>query len=183
MKAKIFTVGLALALAVSVSPECPRCVAAPVIPEAIYQWVMSSDRMNYFFNKQEISYGVDENGNMDMDTLLVPVVKTYDYIQIRDVIEKRTWRMEPTDALADLAGEANYLTFSLSKGIVTVNATDLLDSLLTTLEHTEPGTEINIAELSEKSLTGVFYRAILAYEEEHREEIASRTREKLKKAH
>ncbi len=77
--------------------------------------------------------------------------------------------------LEDLAGEANYLTFDLARGVVVVDAVDLLDSQLSTLEHSEPGSEVVIEELSEKSREGIFYRAILEYEQEHREEIWTRT--------
>ncbi|MBO6236639.1 MAG: hypothetical protein J6N22_07955 [Schwartzia sp.] len=80
--------------------------------------------------------------------------------------------------LEDLAGEANYLTFDLARGVVVVDAVDLLDSQLSTLEHSEPGREVVIEELSEKSREGIFYRAILEYEQEHREEILARTQKR-----
>ena len=163
---------LALALAISTTKAAP---AQPVIPENIYQWVQSSERMNYFFNKEELRYAIDEAGQISPDTLLVPVIKTYDDIQIDDIRTKRRWRMEPNEMLEDLAGEANYLTIDLARGVVIVDAVDLLDSQLSTLEHSEPKREIVIVELSDKSREGIFYRAILEYEQEHREEILTRT--------
>ena len=114
----------------------------PKVPEDIYQWVQSSERINYFFNKQELSYGVDAKGHVDLDTLLVPVLKTYDHVQIEDIRMKRAWRMEETDNLGDLAGEANYLTIHLSRGVVTVNAVDLIDSHFWAVEHAEPKKDV-----------------------------------------
>ena len=97
---------LALAAALNFS-TAEAAYTPPKVPEDIYQWVQSSERMNYFFNKKEMSYGVDANGHADLDTLIVPVVTTYAHVQIEDVRMKRSWRMESTDTLADLAGEAS----------------------------------------------------------------------------
>ena len=85
---RYFVAGLALMFG------CTTATAAaaptqPEIPETIYQWVQSSERMNYFFNKNELYYATDEAGQIDASTLLVPVVKTYDDIQIDDVRTKR----------------------------------------------------------------------------------------------
>ena len=128
---------LALAAALNFS-TAEATYTPPKVPEDIYQWVQSSERMNYFFNKKEMSYGVDANGHADLDTLIVPVVKTYDHVQIEDVRMKRSWRMESTDTLADLAGEANYLTINIPRGVVTVDAVDLIDSHFWTVERSEP---------------------------------------------
>ena len=148
----------------------------PKVPEDVYQWVQSSERMNYFFNKEQICYGLDDKGHVDLDTLIVPVIKTYDAVQIEDVRMKRAWRMEPTDGLEDLAGEANYLVFQIPRGVVTVSAVELIDSHFWTLERTEPKREIVIGDLTEKSRDGIFYRAILAYEQEHRPEVLAHTK-------
>ena len=148
----------------------------PTVPEDIYQWVQSSERMSYFFNKKEMSYGVDSKGYVDLDTLIVPVVKIYDYVQIEDVRMKRSWRMESTDGLGELAGEANYLSIKIPQGVVTVNEVDLIDNHFWTLDKSTPGTKVVIADLTEKSRDGIFYRAILAYEKDHRTEILSHTK-------
>ena len=166
---------LALAAALNFS-TAEATYTPPKVPEDIYEWVQSSERMNYFFNKKEISYGVDSKGHADLDTLIVPVIKTYDHVQIEDVRMKRSWRMESTDALEDLAGEANYLTINIPRGVVTVDAVELIDSKFWTVERSEPKKEVVIAELTEKSRDGIFYRAILAYEKDHRREILSHTK-------
>ena len=166
---------LALAAALNFS-TAEATYTPPTVPEDIYQWVQSSERMNYFFNKQEMSYGVDAEGHVDLDTLIVPVIKTYDHVQIEDVRMKRAWRMEETDTLANLAGEANYLTIHIARGVVTVDAVDFIDSHFWAVEHSEPKKDVVIADLTEKSRDGIFYRAILAYEKDHRREILSHTK-------
>ena len=166
---------LALAAALNFS-TAEATYTPPKVPEDIYQWVQSSERMNYFFNKQEMSYGVDAEGHVDLDTLIVPVIKTYDHVQIEDVRMKRAWRMEETDTLANLAGEANYLTIHIARGVVTVDAVDFIDSHFWAVEHSEPKKDVVIADLTEKSRDGIFYRAILAYEKDHRREILSHTK-------
>jgi len=166
---------LALAAALNIS-TAEANYTPPKVPEDIYQWVQSSERMNYFFNKNEICYGVDSKGHVELDLLIVPVIKTYDHVQIEDVRMKRSWRMESTDALEDLAGEANYLTINIPRGVVTVDAVELIDSKFWTVERSEPKKEVVIAELTEKSRDGIFYRAILAYEKDHRRDILSHTK-------
>ena len=166
---------LALAAALNFS-TAEATYTPPKVPEDIYQWVQSSERMNYFFNKQEMSYGVDAEGHVDLDTLIVPVIKTYDHVQIEDVRMKRAWRMEETDTLTNLAGEANYLTIHIARGVVTVDAVDFIDSHFWAVEHSEPKRDVVIADLTEKSRDGIFYRAILAYEKDHRREILSHTK-------
>jgi hypothetical protein len=175
MMKKQWIYALALAAALNFS-TAEATYTPPKVPEDIYEWVQSSERMNYFFNKQEMSYGVDAKGYVDLETLVVPVIKTYDHVQIEDVRMKRSWRMESTDALTDLAGEANYLTINIPRGVVTVDAVDLIDSKFWTVEHAEPKKEVVIADLTEKSRDGIFYRAILAYEKDHRRDILSHTK-------
>ena len=169
---------IALAAALSFS-NAEAAYTPPKVPEDIYQWVQSSERMNYYFNKQEICYAVDAKGHVDLDTLIVPIIKTYDHVQIEDVLMKRSWRMESTDGFGKLAGEADYLSIQIPQGVVTVNAVELIDSQFWTLERTEPGAKIVISDLTEKSRDGIFYRAILAYEKDHRREILSHTKGKL----
>ena len=152
---------------------------APAVPENIYEWVQSSPRMNYFFNKQEIKFAVKADGNIDINTLAVPVLKTYDPIQIEDVIEKRRWRMEPVSGLSDLAGEADYITIDLNKKVVTVNVVDLLDSTFSTVEHSEPGTKVELSTLSPQSREAIFYDGIMSYYKKHVMEIAAQTKGKL----
>ncbi len=172
---KKWMLALALAAALNFSQAEAEYVP-PKVPEDVYQWVQSSERMNYFFNKQEMSYGVDSKGHADLNTLIVPVIKTYDHVQIEDVLMKRSWRLENTDGFGNLAGEANYLTIDIAKGLVKIDRVDLIDSHFWTLEESTPGTEVAIADLTEKSRDGIFYRAILAYEKDHRTEILSHTK-------
>ncbi len=151
--------------------------APPNVPENIYQWVQSSERMNYFFNKEAIAYGVDQQGYVDLNILVVPVIKTYDDVQIADVRMKREWRLESTEALSDLAGEANYLTFDVARQTVMVDAVDLIDSHFSAIEHSEPKRLVEVASLTEKSRDGIFYRAIFAYAKEHPEELLAHTKD------
>ena len=60
--------------------------AAPEVPENIFRWVQSSARTNYYFNRQQICFGVHEDGTIDTDTLIVPVLKTFDDVMINEDI-------------------------------------------------------------------------------------------------
>lgn len=153
--------------------------APPQVPETIYEWVQSSARMNYFFNKEQIRYGVDEKGHIDLNLLIVPTLKTYDTVQIDDVIEKRRWRDLPTEGFEGLAGEADYIRINLKKQEATIDSVHLLDSQFSTLEETQPNEVLKIADLAPKNLNRVFFEAIIDYAEKHQEELIARTKGEL----
>ena len=75
----------------------------PDVPKNIYQWVQSTARQNYYFNRQQMCYAI-KNGKIDRNVLIVPTLRTYNDIQIEDVVAKRRWNMEPLDGYDRLAG-------------------------------------------------------------------------------
>lgn len=181
MQMKRWIAGLTLAAALGLGMPAVMARAVPV-PETVYQWVQSSPRMNYYFNKQQICFAVDDDGFIDLNTLIVPTVRTYDSIKIQDVLDKRRWRMESTDGFDDLAGEADYLQFNLALQTVDVTQVDLLDSGLATLSSSSPAQVIQVAKLPPKSLDSVFYHAVLDYAKQHQDEIIAHTKGQLKVA-
>ena len=159
----------------------PQAQADEVISPDIYQWVQSTSRQNYFFNKQHMYFGQDSKGILDANIMLVPVLKTYDSVQIQDVQAKRRWKMLPMEGYEALVGTAEYLRFDLAQGTVTVVKHEDLDEDWGVLSVTTSDKAVKIADLSEKDVDGVFYRTILKYAYGHIDEIVDRT-EKLKKA-
>lgn len=158
----------------------PQVHAEEAIPEDIYQWVQSTSRQNYYFNKQQIYFAVDAQGNMNVDVLLVPTLKTYDQVQKQDVISKRRWKMLPMDGYSDLVGNAEYLSFNLKDQTVQVMRHEDLDSEWGVLSTTTPTAMTRVTDLSDKDVDGIFYRAILKYANNHIDEIAARTVENKK---
>lgn len=153
----------------------PQAEAAESVPKEIYQWVQSTSRQNYYFNKQQIYFGADEKGNLDLDSVLVPVLKIYDSVQIHDVVSKRRWKSLSTAGYGDLTGCAEYLKFNLREGTVQITRHEDLDSGWGTLEMTTSDTIKKISDFSEKDVDGRFYRGILNYIAENKAEIAART--------
>lgn len=173
--------GVAAAAVFSLAPAVlPEALLTPVsaeteVPEEIFQWVQSTARQNYYFNRQKMAFAVRDDGTIDTKQLIVPTLRTYDDVMIRDVTAKRRWNGEKTDGYQDLAGCAEYLQFDLSAGTVTVTRHDDLDSGWGILSsETEPET-VKLSELSEKDVDGIFYRAILDFAQKHREEIIAQT--------
>lgn len=173
--------GAGLLAAAMIFVAQPQANAEEVISPEIYQWVQSTSRQNYFFNKQQMYFGQDRQGVLDANIMLVPVLKTYDQVQIQDVQAKRRWKMLSMEGYDDLVGTAEYLRFDLAKGTVTVYRHEDLDSEWGVLSAADGDKTIKIADLSEKDVDGIFYRAILKYAYSHIDEMADRT-EKLKKA-
>ena len=63
-----------------------RPAAAEEIPKYIYEWVQSTARQGYYFNKEQIQYAVDAHGYIDLTKIVVPTLRIYDDIQIQDVV-------------------------------------------------------------------------------------------------
>ncbi len=156
----------------------PQAQAKETISEDIYQWVQSTSRQNYYFNKQHIYFGLDAKGQIDLNTLLVPVLKTYDQVQKEDVIAKRRWKMQKTEGYNDLAGAAQYLRFNLQANTLEIIKQDDLDSDWGVLDTANVNQVIDLTQLSEKGVKGKFYQAILGYSRMHLDEILERTEAK-----
>lgn len=167
--------GAALMAAAMIFVTAPQADADEAIPETVYQWVQSTSRQNYYFNKQQMYFAADAQGNMNVDVLLVPILKTYDQVQKQDVISKRRWKMLSTDGYDDLVGDAEYLSFNLKDQTVQVTRHEDLDSEWGVLATTNPTAVTKISDLSDKDVDGIFYRAILNYANSHIDEIVERT--------
>lgn len=153
--------------------------AAPYVSSNIYEWVQSSARANYFFNKRVMHYGLTEDGAIDPNVLIVPTLQTYDDVAIADVVAKRRWRGESLAGYDNLVGEAAYLRIDLAAGTSTLERADDLDSTWSTLTTTFPQRVTIIKELPEKSLERKFLEAVLVYEHGHCMEIAAQTKKVL----
>lgn len=146
------------------------------IPEKLYQWVQSTDRTNYFFNREHIYYRYDkETGKIDFNKLYVAVLKSYDGIRVQDVKEKRRWNEEPLEGFELLAGEANYYWFDITERTATLEKFQYLTYNQSILEEKYPNTEQIIDKMPEKNVDRRFFESILAYEEENFEKILQNT--------
>ena len=152
-----------------------RPAAAEEIPKNIYQWVQSTARQGYYFNKEQIQYAADAHGYIDLTKLVVPTLRIYDNIQIQDVVSKRRWRMLPLSGYGDLTGAAEYLLIDLRAGVVHVTAHEDLDSNWGTLSREENTKEFTLSSLSDKDVEKKFFDAIIAYAAEHQEELIHRS--------
>lgn len=145
------------------------------VPENEYQWVQATPRQNYYFNKQQIFFVVNADGSIDPDVIEVGVLKTYDQIQKEDVRAKRRWNGMSLRGYDDLAGCAEYLKINLKDNTVEITQHDDLDSSWAVLSTQKPGQVINLADLSQKNLEGIFYNHIIYYAYGHMDDIAART--------
>ena len=150
--------------------------AAEAIPKHIYEWVQSTARQGYYFNKEYIQYAADAHGYIDLTKILVPTLRVYDNIQIQDVISKRRWRMLPLDGYGDLSGAAEYLLIDLRAGTVRVTAHEDLDSAWGTISREENAKEFTLASLSDKDVEKKFFNAIISYAAAHQEELIRRSK-------
>ena len=150
--------------------------AAEAIPKHIYEWVQSTARQGYYFNKEYIQYAADAHGYIDLTKILVPTLRVYDNIQIQDVVSKRRWRMLPLDGYGDLSGAAEYLLIDLRAGTVRVTAHEDLDSAWGTISREENAKEFTLASLSDKDVEKKFFNAIISYAAAHQEELIHRSK-------
>ena len=150
--------------------------AAEAIPKHIYEWVQSTARQGYYFNKEYIQYAADAHGYIDLTKILVPTLRVYDNIQIQDVVSKRRWRMLPLEGYGDLSGAAEYLLIDLCAGTVRVTAHEDLDSAWGTISREENAKEFTLASLSDKDVEKKFFNAIISYAAAHQEELIRRSK-------
>lgn len=150
--------------------------AAEAIPKHIYEWVQSTARQGYYFNKEYIQYAADAHGYIDLTKILVPTLRVYDNIQIQDVVSKRRWRMLPLEGYGDLSGAAEYLLIDLRAGTVRVTAHEDLDSAWETISREENAKEFTLASLSDKDVEKKFFNAIISYAAAHQEELIHRSK-------
>ncbi|MCI6159097.1 MAG: hypothetical protein SOV43_07600 [Selenomonadaceae bacterium] len=166
---------LAAALLFVQAPAMPAEAADVQVPEDIFQWVQSTARQNYYFNKQQIKYAVDADGYIDLHTLIVPTLCTYDDVQVQDVVAKRRWKKLSMKGYDRLIGEANYLKFNLKAHTVQILEHDDLDNTFSTITKDTDYQPVQYDVLSEKDVDGKFYRAIERYANTHRDEILANT--------
>ena len=150
--------------------------AAEAIPKHIYEWVQSTARQGYYFNKEYIQYAADAHGYIDLTKILVPTLRVYDNIQIQDVVSKRRWRMLPLEGYGDLSGAAEYLLIDLRAGTVRVTAHEDLDSAWGKISREENAKEFTLASLSDKDVEKKFFNAIISYAAAHQEELIRRSK-------
>ena len=168
--------GAVLLLCAALFMGARPAVAAEQVPKHIYEWVQSTARQGYYFNKEQIQYATDAHGYIDLTKILVPTLRIYDDVQIQDVVSKRRWRMLPLDGYGDLSGAAEYLLIDLRAGVVHITAHEDLDSLWGTISREENMKEIKLAELSDKDVEKKFFDAIINYSIGHQEEMIRRSR-------
>ncbi|WP_407397373.1 hypothetical protein [Anaerovibrio sp.] len=149
--------------------------ASPQMDESIFKWVQSSARCDYFFNMQQICYGKDDEGNIDFNKLVVPVIKIYDYLMIDDVVSKRRWNGNSVEGFSDLVGAAEYYEINLQDMTVYFKQQDFLDSTFTTLAGNRPDRTVKLDTLSEKSFDRIFYNRIIDYAMRNRVKLALRS--------
>ena len=152
------------------------------VPTDIYTWVQSTARGNYWFNHQHMGYRVQDDGTLDLNTLMVPTVCIYDNIQIDDVIQKRRWRKLSLKGYDRLAGRADYLKFDLPNGTVQVAERVDLDDTWAPLDKDTSGEPIELKSLPSKDIRYNFYRTILEWARKHNDEIIERSRGTLSAA-
>ena len=168
--------GAVLLLCAALFMGARPAAAAEQVPKYIYEWVQSTARQGYYFNKEQIQYATDAHGYIDLTKILVPTLRIYDDVQIQDVVSKRRWRMLPLDGYGDLSGAAEYLLIDLRAGVVHITAHEDLDSLWGTISREENMKEIKLAELSDKDVEKKFFDAIINYSIGHQEEMIRRSR-------
>ncbi|MDD3114908.1 MAG: hypothetical protein PHQ44_04155 [Anaerovibrio sp.] len=156
--------------------------AAPYVPEQIFRWVQSSARTNYFFNRQQICFKLDDKGMVDTNVLIVPVLKTFDDVMINDVVAKRRWNGKSLQGFNDFVGVSEYLIINLAEKKVHVQEIDYLDSTWTALDVVRSDAAVSLEELSDKSLEARFYERIIDFALRNQLILAERTKGDLDEA-
>lgn len=157
-----------------------KSLAAEPLDENIFQWVQSTPRSSYFFNKQAMTYEIGADGYANTNILLVPTVRTFDNMQIQDIIMKRQWRNLSTYRFNELVGVAEYLRIDLQAKTVEYTDCIYLDQGYNSLYVNYERPTQNINTMSVKDVDYNFYQTIIAYEQEHRKELLTNIMDKVR---
>ena len=174
--------GINLTLAVFFCAMPAVCQAEEAISQDIYQWVQSTARQSYYFNKQVMHYGVDAEGFIDLDVLVIPTLHQYDSIQKEDVITKRRWKGLPVKGYDGLYGSADFVIINMRDGTVQVKEHEELDSNWGILSTMKSDAITSLVSLSDKSVDKKFYQSIIDYANTHQEELISHTKGLLRRS-
>lgn len=174
---KKFLIGLLTAM--MLSSTAVTSAKEVEVPEDIYTWVQSTARGNYFFNNQQMNYGVNFDGTIDLYTLNVPTICTYDDVQIQDVVQKRRWKMQSLEGYDILAGRADYLKFDFRNGTVQIVRRVDLDNTFTELDSDTSGEPIKLADVPRTSVACRLYRTILIWARFNTDTLIDRSTGKL----
>jgi hypothetical protein len=128
-----------------------------------------------------MGYKIRSDDTLDLNILEVPMICTYDNIQIDDVVQKRRWRGQSTRGYNNLIGRADYMEFNLSKETVRIVRRADLDHTFTELFGEDTDEEIVLADLSDQEIAAKNYRKILKWAQENNEWIIERSPGKLSK--
>jgi len=161
---------------VSIGAVVPQIAFAQLtVSDSSYQWVQSSARINYYFNTSEIRFFVDDTGRIDRNILLVKTVKSFDWLQIQDVVEKRKWKGLDSTGYENLAGVVEDLIIDVQHQTVFVKTYTELDTDWNTLESSSPNRLCDLTKLSIKSFDHIFYGEIIKYAALHQAELQDRS--------
>lgn len=154
--------------------------AAQSVPENVYQWVQSTARQNYYFNKQQIYYLGKADGSMDLDRIEVATLRTYDAVQIKDILSKRRWKGLSNSRYNDLAAGADYIEVNLKDHTIAVTEHQDLDSLWGVIGTSKEPIIINVDVMADNSVERKFFEAIFEYTTKHQAEIIAHTESEKK---
>lgn len=178
---------LAACCMVSALPACGEANSitykSPKVPMDIYEWVQASPRTSYYFNKKYICYQTNSDGTVDINLLRIPILRTYDCIQVADIIAKRRWHQQEYENLEKLlAAEANNVTIDCEKRTVSIRDSILLTETFAHLYNEPSGRVIELDKLSEQSLERRFFESILRYACDNPEKLIANTKGSLTEA-
>lgn len=163
--------------------ETEAAYRSPKVPMDIYEWIQASPRTSYYFNKQYICYQTNADGTVDVNLLRVPILRTYDQVQVEDIIAKRRWHQQQWENLSEmLAAEANNVTIDCEKRTVTIRDSILLTDTFAHLINEPAERVIELDKLSEKSLERRFFESILQYAYDNPEKLIANTKGTLTEA-
>lgn len=150
---------------------------SPKVPMDIYEWIQASPRTSYYFNKKYICYQTNSDGTVDVNLLRIPILRTYDCIQVADIIAKRRWHQQEWKNLDKLlAAEANNVTIDCEKRTVTIRDSILLTETFGHIYNEPSGRVIELDKLSEQSLERRFFESILQYAYDNPDKLIANTK-------
>ncbi len=147
------------------------------IPDSIYQWVLATPRVSYYFNKQQMKYEVQPDGMADTNVLIVPILEQYDWLEKEDIIDKRRWNNQSVEQFGDLWGFCGTVRIDMRNKTVTYLDEAYLNSWWTPILTFEAHAPLNLEKMSQKNIERIFFSTIVDYAQANRMDLLERQKD------
>jgi len=141
-----------------------------------YQWAFSSDQTNYYFGNKQMSYALDEHGNIDKSRLLFSSIMTYEPPKPQMIINEREARGQKLSGYANFHGIIEVREIDLDKQTVWIRSHNDIDTIFNILASETSDQLYDLKVLPKDQPEYIFAQQIIDYAAKHKDDLKDNTK-------